>query len=196
MNIVPRAKDPFCLLLLQPPAGSFVWQSVLIHNSNSMDLVRYRAGEAIRWLETGAASKRKSAQAKSHSLAMPSDARALGVNVKSAAGALMEFGRGALTDLAHNQAMASEFVLHDENFEIVKPSSTKIVRYKDVKSFEMRGDKTALLLVGGSAVTIKPYAYVVAGRLKVPIGWSRNGIEVPYELLLEELSTRCGIELP
>lgn len=160
-----------------------------------MEQVRYKPGEAIRWLETGATSKRKSAQEKSRMLTIPGDARTFGANVKSAAGVLMDLGRGALTDLAHNQVMASEYVLHDDSFEIIKPNSTKKVRYKDITGIEERGDKTILLLEN-STVGIKPYAYVVAGRLKVPIGWSRNGIEVPYELLLEELSARIGIELP
>ena len=45
------------------------------------------------------------------------------------------------------------------------------------------------LVLDRGTLQIKPYAYVVAGKLKVPIGWARNGIEVPYELLIEELSS-------
>lgn len=160
-----------------------------------MELVRYKPGEAIRWLETGAASNRKSAQAKSKTLAIPSDARTLGANVRTAAGALMDIGRSALSELAHNQAMASEYVLHDDSFEVIRPNNSKKILYRDIKGFEVRGDKTVLLLEKGG-VAIKPYAYVVAGRLRVPIGWTRNGIEVPFDLLLEELSARCGIDLP
>jgi len=33
---------------------------------------------------------------------------------------------------------------------------------------------------------------VVAGRTKVPVGWRRNGLEVPYELLIDELAARSG----
>jgi hypothetical protein len=29
----------------------------------------------------------------------------------------------------------------------------------------------------------------------VPIGWDRNGMEVPYELLVEELAARSRVEV-
>lgn len=158
-----------------------------------MELVRYKPGEAIRWLETGAADSRKNARTKGRALTIPEDVQSLTQNVKSAAGALLDLGRSAMAEILHTQAMASEFVLQSDSFEIVKPNSTKKVFYKDVKSLEQKGDKVLLHLEKG-AVTIKPYAYVVAGRLRVPIGWTRNGIEVPFDLLIEELSARCGIE--
>jgi hypothetical protein len=58
----------------------------------------------------------------------------------------------------------------------------------------MDGDKLVLVLDKGS-VLVKPFAYIVAGKIKVPIGWSRNGVEVPYELIIEELSARCDLQV-
>ncbi|MBI1757217.1 MAG: hypothetical protein HY248_04435 [Fimbriimonas ginsengisoli] len=158
------------------------------------ELVRYRPGEAIRWLHTGAAGKRKSARDKSRSIVVPSDARGVGENVRTAAGALVELGKGALADLLHSQAMGTEFVLMDDGLEVIRGGSTRKIAYRQVKEIELRGDRATLVLERGS-LTIKPPAYLVAGRVRVPIGWSRNEIEVPYELLIEELAARCGLDL-
>jgi hypothetical protein len=161
-----------------------------------MELVRYRPGEAIRWLQTGAENLRKGAQAKGK-VAVTSgapDARAFGENLKTAAGALLEYSRSAYADLMHRQAEASEYVLHDDYFDVVRGSNIKTVQYSRVTATELDKDRALLTLDKGS-LTVKPFAHLVAGRVRVPIGWSRNGIEVPFELLIEELAARCGIEL-
>lgn len=160
-----------------------------------MELIRYRPGEAIRWIQTGAQKNRKDAKVLARSMAPPEDMRSLAENVKSGVGALVAAGRGAIADLMHHQAAASEYALGETEFEVVKPGSAKRYAYADVKDITVTGDRV-LVKTDRAQISIKPYAYVVAGRLKVPVGWSRNGIEVPYELLIEELAARCGIEIP
>lgn len=159
-----------------------------------MDVVRYRPGEAIRWLQTGAVNQRKSAQAKGRSVVRSGETKPLGQNLKTAASAIIDFGRGAYTELLHHQASASEYVLQDDRFDIVSGTSIKSVSYDRVKEIEWKGDRAILHLDKGS-LSVRPFAYIVAGRSKVPVGWTRNGTEVPYELLVEELAARCQIEL-
>ena len=154
-----------------------------------MELIRYRPGEAIRWLQTGAQKNRKDAKVMAKSMAPPEDMRTLAENVKSAAGALVAVGRGAIADLMHHQASASEYVLGESDFEVIKPGSSKRYQYSEVRGIQVTGDRF-LIRTDRAQIVVKPYAHVVAGRLKVPVGWSRNGIEVPYELLIEELSAR------
>lgn len=157
-----------------------------------MNAVRYRPGEAIRWLETGSADVMKNARRKAESLVRREGHRTIARDVKEAAGALYDLGKGTLGDMAHRQAMAAEYVLFDDRFEVITSGRIKVVPYSEVKRIKLRGDKTLVELERGS-VTIKPHAYLVAGRLKVPIGWSRDGMEVPYEVLLDELAGRCGL---
>jgi hypothetical protein len=159
-----------------------------------MEVVRYKPGEAIRWLETGAADSRKSAREKGRLMQIPSDADSLKGSMRAAAGALLDLGRSALTELAHAQATASEFALHDDHFEVIRSGSNKKILYKNVISMEQKGDRTTITMEQGH-FAIRPYAYITAGRLKVPIGWARNGIEVPFHLLVEELAARSGVEL-
>lgn len=158
-----------------------------------MEPIRYKPGEAIRWLETGAAANRKSARQKGKEV-FSSDippATKIGQGI----GALVDLGRGAWADILHKQAEASEYVLQDDRFDVVSGSSIKSVPYAEVKKIALRGERATITLQRGSTMHIKPYAHITAGRIRVPVGWMRNGMEVPYDLLLEELSARCGVEV-
>lgn len=156
-----------------------------------MEDVRYKPGEAIRWLQTGAGEIRKSAKRHGKSFAKREGARSFGKDLRDVAGVLTDLGKSALAELAHRQAEASEYVLHETEAEIVSGGRLRTVPYASVRSIRLDGDEATLILDQGSIV-IKPTAYILAGRLKVPVGWTRNGIEVPYELLLDELAARCG----
>jgi hypothetical protein len=163
-----------------------------------MEPVRYRPGEAIRWLESGAESSRDAAKQKAKKLS-ESDPEAsafkkVGKGIKTAAGAAMDMGRGAWADLLVQRAGASEFVFLDNQVDVVNGNSIRAIPYTSIRAIKQKGDRTALTLDKGS-LTIKPYAYIVAGKLRVPIGWTRNDMEVPFELLVEELSARCGVEV-
>jgi len=159
-----------------------------------MTTVRYRPGEAMRWLETAANESKKSARLKSREMTPPRDMHGLGQNVVTAAGALMDLGKGAWAEMLRRQAEASEYILGDDSFEVVKVNSTRKFLYRNIKEIEQRGDKSVVRMESTS-ITIKPFAYIVAGRIRVPVGWVRNDQEVPFELLIEELSARCGIDL-
>lgn len=159
-----------------------------------MELVRYRPGEAIRWLESGAKDIRKDAARQGKSLVRREGERSVGKDIAQAAGALFAMGRSALADLAHLQALATEYVLHETKFEIVHQNSPRTVKYDSVTSIKMHNDRATVVLEQGS-VTIKAHAYIVAGRIKVPVGWTRNGLEVPYETFFEELAARCRVNI-
>src|SRR4051794_15250282 len=115
-----------------------------------MELVRYKPGEAIRWLQTGAENMRKTAKGHSMDIVRPDPAggtaRAMGKSVASAAGALVDFGRSAWADLQHRQAEASEYVLQENHFDVVKPGSIKTIEYSRVQKIELKGERVILIL--------------------------------------------------
>ena len=158
-----------------------------------MEPIRYKPGEAIRWLETGAEANRKSAKQKGKEVFTPGSPA--GAKLNQGFGALIDLGKGAWADILHKQAEASEYVLQDDRFDVVSGNSIKTVPYSEVKKIVVKGEKATITLQRGSVLQIKPYAHITAGRLRVPVGWMRNGMEVPYDLLLEELSARCGLEV-
>lgn len=159
-----------------------------------MEPIRYTPGEAIRWLETGASDLRKDAKRKSNAVWDRTGERNFGTDIKDAAGALLDLGKSALAELAHRQALASQFLLFPDRFEVVNSAGIRHVPYSEVTSIRQKGDKVTVVLRKGS-VTIKPHAYILCGKLKIPLGWARNGIEVPFETLLDEISARAGHEI-
>jgi len=163
-----------------------------------MEPIRYRTGEAIRWLKTGAEAIRKEAKDKGRQVVQqgaPKDVRDVGGRVATAASAVMDFGKSAWADFKYSDLEHTEFVLTDEGFDIVKGSSIKSISYKSVTKMQRKADRVTLTLDRGGSILVKPHAYIVASGLKVPVGWTRNGMEVPYDLLLDELSARCGVNI-
>jgi hypothetical protein len=159
-----------------------------------MEPIRYKPGEAIRWLQTGADANKQAARQKGREMLAQSGApgvKRIGQGVE----ALIDLGKGAWADVLHTQAEASEYVLQEDRFDILKGNSIKTVPYKEIKKISAKGERTVITLSKGSTVVIKPYAHISAGRLKVPVGWMRNGMEVPYELLVDEISARAGIDV-
>jgi hypothetical protein len=162
-----------------------------------MEAVRYRPGEALRWLETGAEAQRKSARDKGRSVLNGTgelSGKAIKDSVSSAAGALVDLGKGAYADLVKRQADAYEIILSENEFSVSRPTGPRIYRYADVTKITQEKDRITVTM-GQTNLTIRPYAYITAGRVKVPIGWDRNGMEVPFELLVEELAARCRVEI-
>jgi hypothetical protein len=158
-----------------------------------MEPIRYKPGEAIRWLETGASANRKSARQKGREV-FYSDIPA-GAKLGQGVGALIDLGKGAWTDILHKQADASEYVLQEDRFDVVSGNSIKTVPYAEIKKISLKNEKATITLDRGSTIVIKPYAHITASRIRVPVGWLRNGMEVPYDLLIEELSARCSVEV-
>lgn len=161
-----------------------------------METVRYRPGEALRWLQTGAEDIRKAAGERGKSVIRQTgtDQKKLGENLKTAAGALVDLGRSAYADVLHKQAEASEYVLLNDRLDIVKGVKIESIPWESIKGVRIEGDRTRLVLEKGH-VTIRPFAHLVAGRVKVPVGWTRNGTEVPYDLLTEEIAARARREI-
>lgn len=159
-----------------------------------MEAVRYRPGEAIKWLETGADRIRDEAVRKAQGVFRRQGERSVAKDVREMAGALWDAGTAALAELARRQGEATQYVLEEESFQLVSGSSGKRYAYSDVRRIRMEGENCHLILERGSVV-VKPFAHIVAGRVRVPMGWMRNGVDVPYELLIEELAARIGKEI-
>jgi len=160
-----------------------------------MEVVRYRPGEAIRWLETGAREMKKSAERKGRSFVRREGARSVGRDVREAAGAFFDFGKSALAEFIQRQADATEYTLLDQALEIRTGSRQRTIPYADIKRLVVRNNHRVVIELDQGSVLIKPVAILVAGSLRVPVGWTRNDLEVPYELLFEELAARAGVDI-
>ncbi len=160
----------------------------------TMELIRYKPGEAVRWLDSGAKDMLARAKKKGESVLARDSQRQVRNDIAKVAGAMLDVGKGALADLLHRQAQATEYVFNEDFFEVLRPGSVKSIHYSAVQAITRRGDAIEVELES-STVTIKPHAYIVSGRIKVPIGWDRNGIEVAYDVLADELAARCKVNI-
>jgi hypothetical protein len=163
-------------------------------SSISVEPVRYRPADAIQWLEFGAQERREGAKKKGVDLVRREGHRTIGKDLKQVAGAIVELGKSALAGMAHRRAQGTEYVLRDNVLEVVRAGSIESIPYDDVERIEQRGDKVQIHY-RDRALTIKPQAYIVAGRIKAPVGWSRNGIEVPFAVLPDEIAARCRLDV-
>ena len=152
-----------------------------------MELARYRPDQAIRWLKPPSVSIKSEAKTKK-------SGEGIANTMRTAAEALYDLGKGAYADALKSNAEANEYVLQANHLDIIKHGVIKTILYERITAIQVRQDRATLVL-DNSTVTIKPFAYVQAGRIKVPIGWQRNGLDVPFELLFEEISARSGVPL-
>ncbi len=156
-----------------------------------MPPVYYKPADAIQWLEPNArpevAKKKKPKETKVE--------KQIADALKGGFQATVDFGKGALADLTHKRVGEVFYVVHDDSFEAVTLSSHKKVPFEDVTSIIAEDKDRFRINHKNGHLTLKPLAHIVAGRLRVPIGWKRNGVEVPYILLAEEIAAHCGLEI-
>lgn len=158
--------------------------------------IRYAPGEVLRWIDDSRPDGLDEAKRKGRSLFQREGERTLGRDLRDAAGMVLGVGKSALAQLARRQALAQEFSLYEDDFEILSPgAATRRIRYLQVQRISWRAQDRVVLELDRGHVTIKPVAHLVAGKLKVPVGWTRNGLEVPYETLIDEIAARCGLEI-
>lgn len=160
-----------------------------------MSLTIYKPAEVMHWFDTE--SKRTNAIARSQTKEIAKTANEEGIipSIKQAATAAISITKGAYGTVVQKQAEETRYDLFDTGFEYVDLARRTKVDYNQVRQIVAKaGDRYQILYNGGS-ITIKPPAHLVAGKYRVPVGWQRNGIEVPFLTLVEELSARSGIEI-
>ncbi|MES1227695.1 MAG: hypothetical protein ABUL72_03435, partial [Armatimonadota bacterium] len=128
-------------------------------------------------------------------LAVPQKALDHGIfpGIKGAADAALGIGKQALGDLSTAKAEETEYHLFEEGFEAVGLMKKVKLDYKEVTAIIHKGGDKFWVEHEGGHVTLKPVAHLVAGQQKVAIGWLRNGMEVDYITLVNEIAARCNV---
>jgi hypothetical protein len=153
----------------------------------------YKPPDILYWFDTGSDEALETSRRKGREFsADPKDIKA---TLKQAAQAAAEFGRGAMADFAWRKLDEICYTLEDESFEAITLTTHRRIAYTNVTGIMAdKNDKFVIRHTEGSLV-IKPVAHLSSGSVKVPIGWKRNDIEVPYLTLVEELAARSGVEI-
>lgn len=158
------------------------------------EVIRYEPVDAIRWLKLGAEQMRRDAKDRGVELVRREGARTISKDLSQAASALFGMGKSAVTDLLHANASFCEYLFDSTGVEISRTTGSRRVPYATIKRIVRAKDGYSVILDRGS-VEISPYAHIVASRIKAPLGWRRNGLEVPFETIIDELAGRCGVEV-
>jgi hypothetical protein len=114
---------------------------------------------------------------------------------KRAAEAARDFGKGAMADMAYRHRDDTHYTVDDDAFEIPATPNRKRIPYTEIKAIRLEAGDKFVFEHDGGVFTIKPVAHLVAGHVKVPIGWKRGATEVPYAMLAEEVAARSGIKI-
>lgn len=158
-----------------------------------METVRYKAPEITLWLQVASRGARKAKITSKESTVSGPDE--ISATLRRAAGAIVGFGRERLSELKQKQTEATEYTLEQDRLEARTLGRAKSLTYKDVVQIERKGGDRVVFRTADSSLTIAPVAHLVVGRVKAPIGWLRNGIEVPFETLIEEIAARSGKQI-
>lgn len=100
-------------------------------------------------------------------------------------------GKGAIAGIASKQLEGLEYVLTDALLYI----GTKEIPFAAIREIEIVKGSEFIVRAGSRTISIKPYAWLEVARHRVPLGWLRDGMEVPFELLAEEIAARAGVEI-
>ncbi|MCW5936259.1 MAG: hypothetical protein KIT11_03005 [Fimbriimonadaceae bacterium] len=155
-------------------------------------VVTYRPASALKWAELDKISWKETLQ-KSRGVSLNSS-EVIGA-IKEAAGRATAFGKSAVRDYTTRQAVQVSYHLLDTSFLVVSSGAQRAVDYTEIRAIRERPENSFELVTASEPVVIKPPALLCVGKQKVPVGWERNGIEVPYLFLVEELVSRTGKEV-
>lgn len=158
-----------------------------------MSTVHYSAPDILQWL--GTTGERAKVQGKQLAKSKGDQSGEITANLKAVASAAASFGKEALADIVRTKVAVYKVTLYDKGMEIQTLTGTKKVEYSWVTGIdELSNDRFEIKHSNGKAV-IKPCGYLLVDRLKLPIGWLRNGLEVSYHTLIEEIAARSSIEI-
>ena len=160
-----------------------------------MQTVTYRPPDILHWFSTGSQEAIDSAKRKGRDFTKKAGESTVKQNILKAAGVAAEFGRGAAAGIVHGQAVETVYKLHDKELEVRGPFGTVIVAYDAINEILSHQKDKFTIEHDAGTLTVRPVAHLVSGKVRVPLGWIRNSIEVPFTMLLEELSARCDVEI-
>ena len=160
-----------------------------------MQTITYRPPDILHWFSTGSQEAIDSAKRRSRDFTKKAGESTVKENILKVAGVAAEFSRGAAADLVHRQASETVYKLFDEEIDVRGPVSSYTIKYDSIRAIYANTKDKFTIEHDAGTLTVRPVAHLVSGKVRVPLGWDRNNIEVPFTMLLEELSARCGVEI-
>jgi hypothetical protein len=149
--------------------------------------VRYRPLTVGTWLVLGAQSLPEEDLLK----ARPGMARA----VWSAVGKFVGEGKLTYAEIIRQHLEKMEYRLYEDRVETTQGARVKAFPYSDLKRCEIPRPYEFRFHSSQGMLVIRPYAWLSVRGLKVPLGWRRDRLEVPYVQLGEEIADRARLRI-
>lgn len=150
-------------------------------------VVRYRPAPVIKWLELGSATLRKTRNA----TRARKDVRS---SILDIVGRIVREGKGAVANVAGRQIERIEYRLLDDRFEVTG-ALERTIPYGRITSIRETRPANFVVETTDGSLRIRPYAWLVVAGHKVPVGWLRDGMDVPFDILAEELAVRAKVAI-
>lgn len=157
--------------------------------------VVYKPAEVLHWFEAETRRTNASAKAQTRDIARTAKGEGIIPGIKQAAEAAISAGKGAYGSVVQRVAEETRYDLFSQGFEVTDLTRKSKIGYDQIRQILAKPNDRFQILYNGGSLMIKPVAHLVAGKYRVPVGWIRNGAEVSYRTLIEELSARSGVEI-
>ncbi|GIV01889.1 MAG: hypothetical protein KatS3mg015_0719 [Fimbriimonadales bacterium] len=154
-----------------------------------MHVVRYRPADAIQWIEVALQPHASSFDFRAEGPESVRDA------VLSAFGKLLDLSKETTAEVLLRTIRAIEYRLFDDHLEVQNLAGVKRYAYADLKTVELRKRDRFLFRGEGIRFAIRPYATLALTGVRLPLGWQREGLPVPYRLLAEEIALRSSVKV-
>lgn len=158
-----------------------------------MEIIHYRIPDAVKWLQMGTESSQFRTQ--KSELAESFKESQVKRGLREVGSRLLHFGKSTYAGFVQKNIENIEYILLSQQVEVHSLGRRRSLRYEDInRIFEGTKDHYTVVTPEDRLV-IRPVAYLGAGRVRVPIGWNREGADVPYDLLIKELAAHCKLEI-
>jgi hypothetical protein len=142
--------------------------------------VKYKPVDIIRWIDFTTESHNKT-----HTKESP-----FPKTIKQALQKMVNLSKTTTAQVARNAIEQLEYRLYHDSLEMHSQTGFRSILYSQVTHIEILKREAFRIRTEKETVRIKPYAWMIVANLKIPLGWRREDMEVPYHLLLEEIAAR------
>ncbi len=150
-----------------------------------MVVARYKPFDIQNWVELGTETLQKSRPP------VKAPGGEIGKTLAELVGRAVRTGQSAVANITGKKIVQIEYQISDDHFEV----DNLRIPYSEIKRIEHIKKSGFKVHTVGKTIEILPYAWLKVGSIEVPLGWLRDGLEVPFELLAQELSIRSKVEL-
>lgn len=116
-------------------------------------------------------------------------------SITDVAGAVGAYASTAASSMTHTAKNLARYEMDETTLLYRSMGKTTKISFEEIQEIILCGDEATVIHSKGR-LKIRPVGYVSSGIVKAPLGWKRNGTEVPFITLIEEIAGRAGLRAP